>query len=97
MTISKKDVFYAKLYGIKSTIDKADVEQKKSNISIQIGDSFNELVTEIGEFYPDIKDALPKRISTSGVYHRVRKSDINYLDLEILVETVLQLLNLIEK
>lgn len=97
MVISKRDIFYAKLSSIKSTIEKADVEQKKDNIAIQIGDSFNELVEEIALSYPDIKDALPKPITTSGVYHRMRKSDINYLDLEMLVETVLQLLHLIEK
>ena len=96
MAISKSDIFHARLSSIKSTIEKSDVEQRKDNIALQIGESFNELVSQIAQSYPDIKDALPKPITSSPTFKRFRKSDINYLDLEMLVETVSQLLHLVE-
>lgn len=97
MGLSKKDILYTKLNSIKTTIEKASDDQKKEHIAIHLMNSFNELMSEIAESYPELKDSLPKPITTSGAYHRFKKADVNYLDLEINTEITLSLLNLIEK
>jgi hypothetical protein len=97
MAVSKKDVFLAKLSSIKNIIEKASDVQKKEHIAIHLGESFNSLISEISEEYPELKDSLPKPFTSTGVFHRMKKCEVNYLDLEIATEMVLSMLNLIEK
>jgi len=97
MTISKKDLFFTQLNSIKSTIEKSSDSQKKEHIALYIGDSFNKIISEIEQEFPDLKSALPQKITSSGIYNRVSKCNINYLDLEIATETTLSLLKLVEK
>ena len=97
MPIQKKDIFTVKLKSIKNTIEKASDTQKKEHIAIHLGESFNSLISEIAQEYPDLKDSLPKPFTSTGVFQRMKKMEVNYLDLEISTETVLSLLNLIEK
>jgi len=97
MSLSKKEILYAKLNSIKTTIEKSSEVQKKEQIAIHLMDSFNELISETAKSYPDLKDSLPKPITSGGVNHRLKKADVNYLDLEINTEIILSLLNLIEK
>ncbi|MBU1101955.1 MAG: hypothetical protein KKA84_16280 [Bacteroidetes bacterium] len=96
MSIDKKDIFIVKLKSIKSTIEKASDTQKKENIAMHLGEGFNSLISEIGQVYPDIKESLPKPFTASGPLQRLKKMDVNYLDLEITTETVMSLLNLVE-
>lgn len=97
MTVSKKDIFFVKLKSIKSTIEKASDAQKKEHIAIHLGESFNTLITEIAQEYPELKDCLPKPFTSTGVFQRMKKMEVNYLDLEIATETVISILNLVEK
>lgn len=97
MSVSRKDIFFVKLKSIKSTIEKASDSQKKEHIAIHLGDSFNTLITEIAQEYPALKDSLPKPFTSTGLFQRLKQMEVNYLDLEIATETVISLLNLVEK
>ena len=97
MPLLKKDVFFAKLKSIKNTIEKASDVQKKEHIAVYLGNSFNLLISEIALEYPDLKESLPKPFMSTGINDRLKKSDVNYLDLEIQAEIVISLLNLVEK
>jgi len=97
MAISKRDIFYTKLNSIKSTIEKSSDSQKKVHIAKYMGDTFNTLLSEIETEYPELNSSLPPKIRSTGVYSRAQMCDITYLDLEILTETTLSLLKLIEK
>lgn len=97
MSISKKDIFFVKLNSIKNTIEKTSDVQKKEHIAIHLGDSFNSLISEIAKEYPELESSLPKPFVSTGVFERMKKCEVNYLDLEIAAETVLSLLNLVEK
>ena len=97
MSVPKKEIFIVKLRSIKSTVEKASDTQKKEHIAIHLGESFNSLISEIAQEYPDLKDSLPKPFTSTGMFRRLEKMEVNYLDLEIETETVLSLLNLVEK
>lgn len=97
MGVSKKDILLVKLNSIKNTIENSSDAQKKENISIHIGESFNSLISEIALEYPDLKESLPKPFTSTGVFERMKKMEVNYLDFEIATETVISLLNLVEK
>lgn len=97
MPVSKKDIFFVKLKSIKGTIEKASDAQKKEHIAVHLGDSFNSLVAGIAQEFPDLKDSLPKPFTSTGMFERMKKMEVNYLDLEIATETVISLLNLTDK
>ncbi len=97
MTVQKKDIYFVKLRSIKSTIEKTSDTQKKEHIAIHLGESFNSLISEIAQEYPDLKDSLPKPFTSTGMFERMKKMEVNYLDLEIATETVISLLNLVGK
>ena len=62
-----------------------------------LGTEFNKVRKEIGEEYPDLKDALPAEISTRGPGASMGKAMATFLDLEILCEQVLNLLSLVDE
>ena len=97
MSILKKDIFFVKINSIKDTIKKASATQKIEKIAIHLGDSFNTLISEIAQEYHELKESLPKPFTSTGTFQRMKIMEANYLDLEIATETVISLLNLVEK
>lgn len=97
MPISKKEIYLAKLKSIKSVVEKATDKQKQDHIGTILANEFNKLIVEIGGEYPDLKNSLPAKITSKGPFSAMEMADVNYTDLEIFTETVMSLLNLVEK
>jgi hypothetical protein len=94
MVIAKKSIFIAKLNSIKSIVEKSSDKQKLDLIGTILANEFNKLLLEIGEEYPELKNSLPSKITSTGPFSEMNKADINYIDLEIFTESVMSLLNL---
>ena len=88
------DVLRAKLGAIRTTLDRTPPKEKKSNAGLELAESFNHLLTEIGELYPELKPDLPKALSTQGHFRSFGQVGASYLDVEVFAEQTLALLDL---
>ncbi len=97
MKVRKIDIFKTKARSIKATLENASEKARQGRAGIGLAENFNQLLKEVSEEFPDLKDSLPKPISSKGPFARAGVSDSSYLDLEIFSEQVLSLLDLVDK
>lgn len=95
--LSKATILKTKLQSIRSVLEKTPSSEKKGHITIPLANSFNGLVSEAGEAYPELVDHLPPTIEATLDVAYMGSADITYLDLEIYVEQVISLLDLVER
>jgi hypothetical protein len=89
----------ARAQAVKTTLSTLPAKDKaEKRVTRQMADEFNSLVEEIGRAYPDAAQHLPKRITSTGpmIARQMGHTDATYADLEIMAETVLQILGVIE-
>ena len=96
MPITKKKIFLVKLNSFNNIIEKASAKQKEDFIGINLANEFNNLIDDIGKEFSEIKDSLPAKLTTNGLFSDMGKADINYLDFEIFTESLISLLNLVD-
>lgn len=97
MPIAPQTLLRAKLQGIRTTLERTPPADKKNRVALALLNDFNDIMQALGEHFPDIASALPKRVtSRSSALRRVGQSEITFLDLEALCEQALNLLALVD-
>lgn len=94
---TKLALFRERLLAFQTTLASKGNSVKGEHVSKDLAEHFNNLVKDIGDAYPDIKESLPAAlIARSTLERQLQKVSANYLDLEILVNQVLRLLALLQ-
>jgi hypothetical protein len=96
MTVTKHALLQARLQGIRTTLDRAPANEKSHQASTALASGFNEIVDAIKKTYPELGESLPGPIQSTEPFRRIGKSNVTYLDLEVMCEQVLNLLRLVE-
>jgi hypothetical protein len=97
MPIDSIDLLKARLNSIKATLERASEKQKGGPAGTALAENFNRILEEVGTAFPELKSALPARITSLGPLARVGSSDVSYLDLEVFAEQVLSLLQFVQR
>jgi len=96
MEPTKVQLLKVKAQAIRRTLEKASEKSKGSHVTKPVAEQFNELVEEIGNQFPSVQSALPKRIESTTDFAIMGLADVTYLDLEMFAEQVLSILELLE-
>ena len=91
---SKIEILRARARSFKSTLQNASVKEKEGLAGTALAENFNKIVEETAQTYPDLKESLPARITSRSPFARMGKSDVSYLDLEVLADQLLAMLDL---
>jgi hypothetical protein len=85
----------ARVQAFKTNLEKTAHKQKTSMLTYTLGEQFDNLLKEILDLYPEVKRHLPEPVCReTGM--GVKRVTINYLDLEIMVDTLINILGVIE-
>lgn len=93
---SRIDLLRARARSFKSTLQKATAKEKEGPAGTALAENFNKIVQEAGNAFPDLKDSLPAPITSRGPFARMGKSDVSYLDLEVMADQLLAMLDLVD-
>jgi hypothetical protein len=95
MPISQLELLKTRVKSIKVTLERASTKEKGELAGKALAENFNSLIQEIETAYPELRSALPARITAHGPFAHMGASDVSYLDLEVFVDQVLNLLELV--
>ena len=93
---SKTDILRARARSFKSTLHNATAKEKEGPAGTALAENFNKIVEETVQTFPDLKESLPARITSRGPFARMGKSDVSYLDLEVMADQLLAMLDLVD-
>lgn len=88
------DFLRAKVLAYKGTLDGRAASQKAGRVSTQIAEQFNAIVEEIKKAVPEAAPHMPHTI-TSITVPGSGKSDVTFLDLEMMLNEVVGVLDLL--
>jgi hypothetical protein len=80
---------------MKVEIENASEKTKGSRVSCMTAEAFNRTLKEIEEKHTELSGSLPQPIRSTTSFAHMGISDINYIDLAMMVNECLALLNLI--
>ena len=87
------DFLIARVSAHKTILTKKDPKDIKGNVSFPFANDFNSLLEEIKKECPEAASHLPRAITFESDRARLaHQSDINFVELEIMVEQVLNVL-----
>jgi len=93
--IPKADLVHAKVRAFIETLKEHTEPTKAVHISLSLGENFNNLLAEVANEYPEVANALPRHISSTGAFFSTGKAEATYLDLEIYARQIANMLGLI--
>ncbi len=85
----------ASMTAFKETLGGASDKQKGDLISIPTADHFNGLLDRIRAEAPEVAPHLPPRVTAKSDFSIMGKSDIKFLELEMLVNQVIHVLGVL--
>ena len=95
MAISRLSLIRAKLDGVYRALDRSS--GKNGQVSIELAKDFNATLSMARDTFPEIAEALPADIKTTGQFARLGVAQVTFTDLAALAEQVISLLELVEE
>jgi hypothetical protein len=93
----KVQILKAKVQGVLDGLKNATPKQKGGRVSLHGEQEINRVIKDIGDAYPELRDDLPKQIVTMSQAQYAGESDVTFTDLEIIAQTLLKILEIVEK
>lgn len=93
---TRVEILRARARSFKSTLQNASSKEKEGHAGTALVQNFNKIIDETGLTYPDLKESLPEYITIDGIFAHMGKSDVTYLDLEVLADQLLAMLDLVD-
>lgn len=95
MTMDKLDLFRMKADSFRRVLSQAPQQAKKNHVTIPMSEEFNRLLDEMAAAFPDIAEALPRKITAESDARIAGYADVKLLELEILSEQLVGILDLL--
>jgi hypothetical protein len=89
MDTQKLGLLKIKLSGISRALSSASPKEKTHQISTQMARNFNTVLAELEAMAPDVKSALPDKITALSPFADMGLADSNYIDLEACLHQVM--------
>jgi len=89
------DFLRANVQAYKHTLDGKSSKEKDGLVSIQIAKQFNAIVDQIKKEAPDAAPHLPQSIEWTGPFSQMQLADVNFLDLEMMLNQVVAVLDVV--
>lgn len=83
-----------KLRTLRKSLQNAGADRKTGNVSLALAKDFNVMREAVAREIPELEDALPAALPTTGFGAKMGQSQINYLDLEIMVDQLLAIMEM---
>lgn len=97
MAPNQIQLFKVRVRSFKTVLQGASEKAKQESASIVVAKNFNAIIEEIGEAFPVVRSALPKKIEATNPLAELGASDANYIDLEIYAEQIIGILDLLDE
>jgi hypothetical protein len=95
MTLDKLDLLKMKADGFRRVLNQTPQQTKKNRVTIPTSEEFNRLLDEVATAFPDIAEALPKKITAVSDARIAGCADVKLVELEILSEQLVGILDLL--
>ncbi|TWT64260.1 hypothetical protein [Rubinisphaera italica] len=82
-----------KIESTKKTLGKLSPDSKQTHISLAIAEDFNGIIDQLVLEVPDIKNIVPKKITSTMPMSHMKKADIKYIDLEIYLDQLIAIIS----
>ena len=97
MSISKLQLFKARIRAFKTTLQAASANEKKNFASTGTVENLNKIISDVADAHPELVEALPQKLTFHGPGRRVGISNHNFTDIEIVADQIIALLDLLEE
>jgi hypothetical protein len=91
---TKLDILKMKVQAVLKGLENTTAKEREKHVSMHMAREFNDTLKDIGKEFPDLAWALPKEIPPHRMAGDMGASAINYIDLKIMAEQVMEILSL---
>jgi hypothetical protein len=95
MAVDKLDLLRVRADSFRRFLNQNPERAKKNHVTIPTSEEFNRLLEEVATGFPEVEDALPKRITPVSDAAIAGYADVTLVELEILTEQLLGILDLL--
>jgi hypothetical protein len=95
MPLDKLDLLKMKADSFRRVLNQTPQVVKKNHVTIPMSEEFNRLIEEAVTAFPDVADALPRKITAVSDARIAGYADVKLLELEILSEQLVGILELL--
>ncbi|MBI3461637.1 MAG: hypothetical protein HY000_01050 [Planctomycetes bacterium] len=95
LALDNLDVLKLKADSFRRVLNQTPQLAKKNHVTMPISDEFNRLLDEVATAFPDVAEALPKKITAVSPARLAGYADVKLMELEILSEQLVGLLDLL--
>jgi hypothetical protein len=95
MPLDKLDLLKMKADSFRRVLNQTPQSAKKNHVTIPMSDEFNRLLEEVATAFPEVADALPRKITAVSDARIAGYADVKLVELEILSEQLVGILELL--
>jgi hypothetical protein len=95
MTLDKLDLLKMKADSFRRVLNQTQQSAKKNHVTIPMSEEFNRLLEEVATTFPQVADALPKKLTAVSDARIAGYADVNLVELEILSEQLVGIIDLL--
>lgn len=93
---TKARLLHAKVRAFIDALQEHTEPTKAVHISLSLSENFNNLLVEAGREFPELAEALPRHISSTGAFYSAGKAEATYLDVEIYARQIANMLGAVD-
>ena len=93
---AKSRLLQAKVRAFIDALQEHTEPTKAVHISLSLSENFNNLLVEAGREFPELAEALPRHISSTGAFYSAGKAEATYLDVEIYARQIANMLGVVD-
>src|SRR5437899_7958911 len=86
MALDKLDLLKMKADSFRRVLNQTPDKAKSGHVTIPMSEEFNRLVDQVAIVFPEIAEALPRKITANSDARIAGKADVKLVELEILSE-----------